>query len=86
MWSRAFVLGLVHAAGRFSAVLLSFMFLRNVSSAGSLRAGHRVDRRVRVGITVSHRRKQRARRLAGRAWFGLGVACASVMVAKADRK
>jgi hypothetical protein len=40
--------------------------LPNVSSAGSLRAGQRVERTVRVGITVSHRRKERARRLASR--------------------
>ena len=36
----------------------------NDSSAGSLRAGQRVERKVRVGITVSHRRKEGARRLA----------------------
>jgi hypothetical protein len=43
----------------------------NVSSAGSLRAGQRVERKARIGITVSHGRKERARRLASRAWFGV---------------
>ena len=47
--------------------------MANDSSAGSLRAGQRVERKVMVGIKVGHRRKERARRLASRAWFGLGV-------------
>ena len=46
----------------------------NDSSAGSLRAGQRGERKVRIGITESHGRKERARRLASRAlvrlwWF-----------------
>jgi hypothetical protein len=45
----------------------------NVSSADNLRAGQRVEGKLRAGITVSHRRKWRARRLASRAWFGLGL-------------
>ena len=43
------------------------VFLPNVSSAGSLRAGQRVERKVRIGVKESHRRKERARRLASRA-------------------
>ena len=43
---------------------------REASRAAYLR---RVERKVRVGITVSHGRKEKARRLASRAWFGLGL-------------
>ena len=51
----------------------------NVSSAGSLRAGQRVEPGLRVGIKVSHRRKERARRLASRAWFALGLVVVAVI-------
>ena len=36
-----------------------------------------MERGARVGVKVSHGRKERARRLASRAWFGVAVDCIS---------
>jgi|JI7StandDraft_1071085.scaffolds.fasta_scaffold461275_2 hypothetical protein len=64
-WATHRIVDNVHMK-KTKGVLGIFIFLPNDSSAGSLRAGQRVERTVRVGIRVSHRRKERARRLASR--------------------